>query len=47
MFVSVNELIGLPGLPTTAQGIRYTLSKLAIADDMKRMMRRKIFKTGT
>ncbi|ECG8633026.1 transposase, partial [Salmonella enterica subsp. salamae] len=36
MFVSVNELIGLPGVPGTAQGIRYTVNKWASADHHKR-----------
>ncbi|WP_079826629.1 Mu transposase C-terminal domain-containing protein [Salmonella enterica] len=30
MFVSVNDLIGLPGLPGTAPGIRYALKKLLV-----------------
>ncbi|MGL5800402.1 MAG: DNA-binding protein, partial [Plesiomonas sp.] len=29
MFLSVNELMGLPGLPVTAQGIRVALNKRA------------------
>ncbi|ORM61997.1 transposase [Pantoea rodasii] len=29
MFVTVNELMGLPGLPSTAQGLRLTLNKCA------------------
>ncbi|MBH1915688.1 transposase, partial [Serratia marcescens] len=29
MFLSVNELIGLPGLPGTAQGLRLALKKRA------------------
>ncbi|WP_437888590.1 DNA-binding protein [Phytobacter sp. V91] len=29
MFVTVNELVGLPGLPTTQQGLRYSLNKVA------------------
>lgn len=29
MFVTVNELVGVPGLPTTQQGLRYSLKKSA------------------
>ncbi|STV62419.1 Mu DNA-binding domain [Klebsiella pneumoniae] len=29
MFVTVNELIGIPGLPSTVQGLRLTLNKRA------------------
>lgn len=29
MFVTVNELVGVPGLPTTLQGLRYSLNKCA------------------
>uniref|UniRef100_UPI000AAB24D8 DNA-binding protein n=2 Tax=Serratia TaxID=613 RepID=UPI000AAB24D8 len=29
MFLSVNELVGLTGLPGTAQGVRYLLNKSA------------------
>lgn len=29
MFVTVNELVGIPGLPTTLQGLRYSLNKCA------------------
>lgn len=29
MFITVNELVGLPGLPGTQQGIRYAMNKLA------------------
>ncbi|HCR2154493.1 TPA: Mu transposase C-terminal domain-containing protein [Enterobacter asburiae] len=29
MFVTVNELVGVPGLPTTLQGLRYSLKKCA------------------
>ncbi|EEF1216656.1 DDE-type integrase/transposase/recombinase [Salmonella enterica] len=36
MFVSVNELIGLPGVPGTAQGVRYALKKWASTDHHKR-----------
>ncbi|HGJ0761761.1 TPA: Mu transposase C-terminal domain-containing protein [Salmonella enterica subsp. enterica serovar Bovismorbificans] len=36
MFVSVNELIGLPGVPGTAQGVRYAVKKLASTDHHKR-----------
>ncbi|EKJ5278024.1 transposase [Salmonella enterica] len=36
MFVSVNELIGLPGVPGTAQGIRYAVKKWASTDHYKR-----------
>ncbi|ELU1956456.1 transposase [Salmonella enterica] len=36
MFVSVNELIGLPGMPGTAQGVRYSIKKWATADHHKR-----------
>ncbi|EAM4396608.1 transposase [Salmonella enterica] len=36
MFVSVNELIGLPGMPGTAQGVRYSIKKWATADHQKR-----------
>lgn len=39
MFVTVNELIGLPGLPGTAQGLRYTLNKLAA--NLPELMRRR------
>lgn len=28
MFVTVNELVGVPGLPTTQQGLRYSLKKV-------------------
>ncbi|EDL3564700.1 transposase [Salmonella enterica subsp. enterica serovar Newport] len=36
MFVSVNELIGLPGVPGTAQGVRYAVKKWASTDHHKR-----------
>ncbi|EEK8542018.1 DDE-type integrase/transposase/recombinase [Salmonella enterica] len=36
MFVSVNELIGLPGVPGTVQGIRYAVKKWASTDHYKR-----------
>ncbi|EAO5738161.1 hypothetical protein FAX67_19520, partial [Salmonella enterica] len=36
MFVSVNELIGLPGVPGTVQGIRYAVKKWASTDHLKR-----------
>lgn len=36
MFVSVNELIGLPGVPGTAQGVRYAIKKWASTDHHKR-----------
>ncbi|EHY4404650.1 hypothetical protein K4D38_003892, partial [Salmonella enterica] len=36
MFVSINELIGLPGMPGTAQGVRYSVKKWATADHYKR-----------
>lgn len=39
MFVTVNELMGLPGLPGTAQGLRLTLSKCA-ANSSKLVRRR-------
>ncbi|MGK0747522.1 Mu transposase C-terminal domain-containing protein [Yokenella regensburgei] len=39
MFVTVNELVGLPGLPGTAQGVRYTLNKCAAG--LPEMMRRR------
>lgn len=39
MFVTVNELIGLPGLPGTVQGVRYTLNKCAAG--LPEMMRRR------
>lgn len=32
MFVSVNELVGLPGMPGTAQGVRYSIKKLASSE---------------
>ncbi|WP_158780740.1 Mu transposase C-terminal domain-containing protein [Pantoea sp. BAV 3049] len=40
MFVTVNELMGLPGLPGTVQGLRFTLNKLA-GDSVELMRRRK------
>jgi putative transposase len=39
MFVTVNELVGLPGLPGTAQGVRYALNKCAAG--LPEMMRRR------
>ncbi|WP_334471363.1 DNA-binding protein [Arsenophonus sp. PmNCSU2021_1] len=37
MFVSVNELIGIPGLPSTVQGLRWSLNKWAAGSvSMKR-----------
>lgn len=36
MFVSVNELIGLPGVPGTVQGVRYAVKKWASTDHHKR-----------
>lgn len=39
MFVTVNELMGLPGLPGTVQGLRFTLNKLA--GNVPAMMRRR------
>lgn len=39
MYVTVNELIGLPGLPGTVQGVRYTLNKCAAG--LPEMMRRR------
>ncbi|HBE9083029.1 Mu transposase C-terminal domain-containing protein [Serratia fonticola] len=36
MYISVNELVGLPGMPRTAQGVRAALNKLAgNSPDMK------------
>ncbi|EGO9203303.1 Mu transposase C-terminal domain-containing protein [Escherichia coli] len=32
MFVSVNELVGLPGMPGTAQGVRYSIKKMASSE---------------
>lgn len=39
MFLSVNELLGLPGLPGTAQGVRHLLNKCA--GDMAEMKRKR------
>jgi putative transposase len=39
MFITVNELAGLPGLPGTPQGIRYAMNKLA-ANSPELMRRR-------
>lgn len=39
MFVTVNELIGLPGLPGTVQSVRYTLNKCAAG--LPEIMRRR------
>lgn len=36
MFVSVNELVGLPGMPGTAQGVRYSIRKLASSEHFRR-----------
>lgn len=36
MFVSVNELIGLPGMPGTAQGVRYSIKKMASSEHFRR-----------
>lgn len=36
MFVSVNELVGLPGMPGSAQGVRYTIKKLASSEHFRR-----------
>ncbi|HIF2251240.1 TPA: Mu transposase C-terminal domain-containing protein [Salmonella enterica] len=36
MFVSVNELVGLPGVPGTVQGVRYAVKKWASTDHHKR-----------
>ncbi|HFF6399708.1 TPA: Mu transposase C-terminal domain-containing protein [Escherichia coli] len=36
MFVSVNELVGLPGIPGTAQGVRYSIRKLASSEHFRR-----------
>ncbi|EEG3089814.1 TPA: Mu transposase C-terminal domain-containing protein [Salmonella enterica subsp. enterica serovar Enteritidis] len=36
MFVSVNELVGLPGVPGTVQGVRYAVKKWASTDCHKR-----------
>ncbi|HGB9743575.1 TPA: Mu transposase C-terminal domain-containing protein [Escherichia coli] len=36
MFVSVNELVGLPGMPGTAQGVRYSIRKLASSGHFRR-----------
>lgn len=32
MFVSISELVGLPGMPGTAQGVRYSIKKLASSE---------------
>lgn len=36
MFVSVNELVGLPGMPGTAQGVRYSIKKMASSEHFRR-----------
>ncbi|HAM3729035.1 TPA: transposase, partial [Escherichia coli] len=36
MFVSVNELVGLPGMPGSAQGVRYAIKKLASSEHFRR-----------
>ncbi|WP_105478941.1 DNA-binding protein [Escherichia coli] len=36
MFVSVNELVGLPGMPGSAQGVRYAIKKLASSEHLRR-----------
>ncbi|MGJ3444071.1 DNA-binding protein [Enterobacter sp. PTB] len=39
MFLSVNEMIGLPGVPGTAQGVRHLLNKAA--GDMVELKRKR------